>query len=42
MVHWPPETNGFNCEKANVVALTGDYGTGTKLSDVGKSLSDLP
>ncbi len=41
-VSWPPETNGFNCEQANVVALTGDYGTGTKLSDVGKSMSDLP
>lgn len=42
VVSWPPETDGFNCEKANVVALTGDYGTGVKLSDVGKSMSDLP
>ncbi len=42
VVKWPPETDGFNCESANVVALTGDYGTGTKLSDVGKSMSDLP
>jgi hypothetical protein len=42
VVHWPPETDGFNCEKANVVPLTGNYGTGTKLSDVGKSMSDLP
>ncbi len=42
MLQWPPETGGFNCQKANVVALQGDYGTGTKLSDVGKSMSDLP
>ncbi len=42
VIHWPPETNGFNCSPANVVPLTGNYGTGTKLSDVGKSLSDLP
>jgi ABC-type branched-subunit amino acid transport system substrate-binding protein len=41
-VPWPPTTDGFNCAKANVVPLTGDYGTGTKLSDVGKSMSDLP
>ncbi len=41
-ISWPPETDGFNCEKANVVALTGNYGTGVKLSDVGKSMSDLP
>ena len=42
VLHWPPETDGFNCQSTNVVALKGDYGTGTKLSDVGKSLSDLP
>jgi hypothetical protein len=42
VVSFPPETNGFNCDPANVVPLTGNYGTGTKLSDVGKSLSDLP
>jgi hypothetical protein len=42
VLHWPPETGGFNCQSANVVALKGDYGTGTKLSDVGKSMSDLP
>ena len=42
VVNWQPATNGFNCEKSNVVALTGNYGTGVKLSDVGKSMSDLP
>ncbi len=41
IVKWPPETGGFNCESSNVVALTGNYGTGTTLSDVGKSMSDL-
>ena len=28
VVTWPPETNGFNCSTANVVPLTGNYGTG--------------
>jgi len=42
IVNWPPQTGGYNCSSANVVALTGNYGTGVKLSDVGKSMSDLP
>jgi hypothetical protein len=42
IIKWNPTTGVFNCDSANVVPLTGNYGTGTKLSDVGKSLSDLP
>lgn len=36
-----PNQGMFNCSAANVVKLTGDYGTGAKLSDVGKSMADL-
>ena len=36
-----PNQGLFNCDPSNVVTLTGDYGTGAKLSDVGKSLADL-
>jgi len=31
----------FHCQDDSVVGLTGDYGKGAKLSDVGKSLDDL-
>ena len=40
-VPWQQNHGLFNCSPANVVALKGNYGTGVKLSDVGKSLSDL-
>jgi ABC-type branched-subunit amino acid transport system substrate-binding protein len=36
------KTDGlFRCSDDSVVTLEGDYGTGAKLSDVGKSLDDL-
>jgi hypothetical protein len=41
IVSFPPETDGWNCSPKNVVALKGNYGEGEKLSDVGKSMSDL-
>ncbi|MEI8335889.1 MAG: ABC transporter substrate-binding protein [Actinomycetes bacterium] len=31
----------FNCTEGNILTLKGDYGKGTKLADVGKSMSDL-
>jgi len=31
----------FNCTEGNILVLKGDYGKGTKLADVGKSISDL-
>jgi ABC-type branched-subunit amino acid transport system substrate-binding protein len=36
-----PNNGPFNCDPGNVVTLSGHYGTGAKLSDVGKSLTDL-
>ncbi|MGZ4712037.1 MAG: ABC transporter substrate-binding protein [Acidimicrobiia bacterium] len=37
-----PKTQGiFSCNAKNVYTLTGDYGKGAKLSDVGKSMADL-
>jgi hypothetical protein len=42
VIKWDPTSGPFNCDSANVVALHGNYGTGVKLSDVGKSMSDLP
>jgi hypothetical protein len=41
VIKWDPSQGVYNCDPANVVALTGDYGTGVKLSDVGKSINDL-
>jgi hypothetical protein len=41
---WKPNSGFFNCDPKNVLTLHGDYsqyGTGAKLSDVGKSLDDL-
>jgi ABC-type branched-subunit amino acid transport system substrate-binding protein len=32
---------GFNCSPQNRMALTGNYGKGVKLSDVGKTINDL-
>ncbi len=37
-----PTAGVFNCDKGNVLTLTGDYGHGVTLADVGKSLSQLP
>lgn len=31
----------FNCTAGNVLTLKGDYGKGTKLADVGKTIADL-
>lgn len=31
----------FNCTDGNVLTLKGDYGQGTKLEDVGKTMADL-
>ncbi len=31
----------YNCVEGNILTLKGDYGKGTKLADVGKSMSDL-
>jgi ABC-type branched-subunit amino acid transport system substrate-binding protein len=31
----------YHCDDSSVVKLNGDYGTGAKLSDVGKSMDDL-
>ena len=41
VINWNANDGPYNCDPANVMKLTGDYGTSTKLSDVGKSLSDL-
>ena len=41
---WEPNNGFFNCDPKNVLTLNDDYskyGTGAKLSDVGKSMSDL-
>jgi ABC-type branched-subunit amino acid transport system substrate-binding protein len=41
---WKPNNGFFNCDPKNTLTLHGDYskfGTGAKLSDVGKSLDDL-
>jgi len=34
-------TGMFQCDEKNAYKLTGDYGKGTKLADVGKSINDL-
>ena len=31
----------FSCSKDNIIKLTGDYGSGTTLESVGKSIDDL-
>jgi len=37
-----PRTDGlFGCRPGSVLQLKGDYGTGAKLADVGKTLADL-
>jgi hypothetical protein len=41
VINWDANHGVYNCSSDNVVPLKGDYGTGAKLSDVGKSLSDL-
>jgi len=41
---WKANSGFFNCDPKNVLTLHGDYskyGTGAKLSDVGKSMADL-
>jgi hypothetical protein len=37
-----PNSGVFNCDKGNVLTLTGDYGHGVSLADVGKTMSQLP
>ncbi len=41
VINWEANHGPYNCSPENVVPLKGDYGTGAKLSDVGKSMSDL-
>lgn len=41
VINWEANHGVYNCSPENVVALKGNYGTPAKLSDVGKSLSDL-
>ena len=41
IIDWKANDGPYNCDPANVIKLTGNYGTSTKLSDVGKSLDDL-
>jgi hypothetical protein len=41
VINWQANHGVYNCSPKNVVALKGNYGKGEKLSDVGKSLSDL-
>ena len=41
MIDWKANDGPYNCSPDNVMQLTGNYGTSTKLSDVGKSLDDL-
>ncbi len=41
IIDWKANDGPYNCDPANVIKLTGNYGTSTKLSDVGKSLNDL-
>ena len=36
-----PNDGIFNCDPKNVYTLTGDYGKGVTLADVGKSMADL-
>jgi len=36
-----PNQSVFNCDPSNVATLTGNYGKGETLADVGKSLNDL-
>jgi hypothetical protein len=41
MINWQANDGPYNCDPRNVVPLKGNYGKATKLSSVGKSLSDL-
>ncbi|MBK6440116.1 MAG: hypothetical protein IPF88_16505 [Candidatus Microthrix sp.] len=36
-----PTDGLFSCSKDNIIKLTGDYGSGTTLESVGKSIDDL-
>jgi hypothetical protein len=36
-----PNTDVYNCSPSNIATLTGDYGKGTTLASVGKSVNDL-
>ena len=36
-----PNDGLFSCSKDNIIKLTGDYGSGTTLESVGKSIDDL-
>jgi len=41
VVNNSPNTGLYNCSPQNRMALTGDYGKGVTLADVGKSINDL-
>jgi ABC-type branched-subunit amino acid transport system substrate-binding protein len=41
IVDWHTADGIYNCDPANVVPTTGDFGQPARLSDVGKSLNDL-
>jgi ABC-type branched-subunit amino acid transport system substrate-binding protein len=41
MIDWETQDGIYNCDPANIVQLTGDYGSSAKLSDVGKTIDDL-
>ena len=36
-----PNQGIFHCDSKSVYTLKGDYGKGTTLADVGKSMADL-
>ena len=41
LVDWNTEDGVYNCDPANVVKLTGEYGKPATLADVGKTMDDV-
>ena len=41
LIDWQSQDGVFNCDPANIVPLTGDYGQPAALADVGKTMADL-
>jgi Periplasmic binding protein len=41
LIDWQSQDGVFNCDPANVITLTGDYGKPTTLADAGKTIDQL-